>query len=105
MYIPGDVGEVLDHLSHMLLGAPKFLDKTGYLPFENLDFVFRQLSQGLANIRIAIGENRYHKLMLMSDQIRALFQADPDDKTGDTLKGCKIIHEMEDILGQVPRKS
>jgi hypothetical protein len=41
----------------------------------------------------------------MSDQMRALFEADPEDKTGDTLKGCKIIHEMEDILRQARRKS
>jgi hypothetical protein len=43
--------------------------------------------------------------MTMSDQMRALFEADPNDKTGDTLKGCKIIHAMEDILREVPRKT
>jgi hypothetical protein len=43
--------------------------------------------------------------MRMSDQMRALFEADPEDKTGDTLKGCKIIHAMEDILRQARRKS
>ena len=89
----------------MLLGAPKFLDKTGYLPFENLEYVFRQLKEGLGNIRQTLGEEGYHQLLQMSDQMRALFEADPEDKTGDTLKGCKIIHEMEDILQQVRRKS
>jgi hypothetical protein len=104
MYIPSDLGEVLDHLSHMLLSAPKFLDKTGYFPFENLEYVFRQLSEGLSNVREILGEERYLKLTEMSDQMRALFEADPDDKTGDTLKGCKVIHEMEDILMQVVRR-
>jgi len=89
----------------MLLSAPKFLDKTGYLPFINLDYVFRQLHEGLAHNRPTLGEERYHQLTQMSDQMRALFEADPDDKTGETLKGCKIIHEMEDILRQVRRKT
>lgn len=105
MYIPNDIGEVLDHLSHMLLGAPQFRDKTGYFPFENLEYVFRQLHEGLGNVRPTLGESRYHELVGMSDQMRALFEADPDDRTGETATGCKIILEMEDILKQVRRKS
>ncbi|MGO4872690.1 MAG: hypothetical protein ACLPGW_19155 [Roseiarcus sp.] len=81
------------------------MDKTGYFPYRNLDYVFRQLNEGLSFNRPTLGEERYHELMRMSDQMRALFEADPEDKTGDTLKGCKIIHEMEDILKQVRRKS
>ena len=104
MYIPSDVSEVLDHLSSMLLGAPTFLDRTGYFPYRNLDYDFQQLTEGLSNIRQTLGEERYNELMRMSDQMRALFEADPEDKTGDTLKGCKIIHHMEDILRQVRRK-
>jgi hypothetical protein len=89
----------------MLLSAPKFLDRTGYFPYRNLDYVFRELHEGLNHNRRRLGEERYRDLMRMSDQMRALFEADPEDKTGDTLKGCKIIHEMEDILRQVRRKS
>jgi hypothetical protein len=89
----------------MLLGAPTFLDRTGYFPYRNLDYDFQQLTEGLSNIRQTLGEERYNELMRMSDQMRALFEADPEDKTGETLKGCKIIHEMEDILTQVRRKS
>jgi hypothetical protein len=85
--------------------APKFLDKTGYLPFLNLDYVFRQLNEGLSRNRPMLGEERYLELMRMSDQVRALFEADPEDKTGETLKGCRVIHEMEDILRKVRRKS
>lgn len=105
MYIPKDISEVLDHLTHMLLGAPKFLDKTGYFPFQNLEYVFQQLSEGLDNIRHKVGDDRYNKLTRMSEQMRAYFEADPEDKTGDTLKGCKLIHEMEDVLKQALRKS
>lgn len=36
--------------------------------------------------------------------MRALFEADPEAKTGDTVRGCKILHQMEDILRQVRRK-
>jgi hypothetical protein len=103
--VPQDIRELLDLLSSMLVSAPKFLDKTGWLPFLNLDYVFQQLNQGLNHNRRTLGEERYHELVRMSDRMRALFQADPEDKTGDTLKGCKIIHEMEDILKQVRRKS
>jgi hypothetical protein len=75
------------------------------LPFLNLGYVFQQLHEGLSHNRPTLGEERYHELMQMSDRMRALFEADPEDKTGETLKGCKIIHEMEDILRQVRRKS
>jgi hypothetical protein len=102
--VPQNIPELLDLLSLMLVSAPKFLDKTGWLPFLNLDYVFQQLNQGLDHNRRALGEE-YHELMRMSDRMRALFEADPEDKTGETLKGCKIIHEMEDILKQVGRKS
>jgi len=104
MYVPGDIGEVIDHLNHMLLGAPKFRDKTGCFPYRRLDYDFQQLTGGFNNIRQALGEERFRELMRMSDRMRALFEADPDDKTGETLQGCKIIHEMEDILRLVLRK-
>jgi len=105
MYVPETVQELVELLNSMLISAPKFLDKTGYLPFLNLDYVFRQLREGLNHNRRALGEERYHELMRMSDQMRALFEADPEDKTGETLEGCKIIHKMEDILKQARRKS
>ena len=105
MHIAQNIQELLELTSSMLLSAPKFLDKTGYLPFLNLDYVFQQLHAGLSHNRRRLGEERYQELMRMSDQMRALFEADPEDKTGDTLKGCKIIHEMEDMLKQARRKS
>ena len=105
MHIAQNIQELIELLNSMLISAPKFLDKTGYFPFRNLDYVFRELREGLAHNRPTLGEERYHELMRMSDQMRALFEADPEDKTGETLKGCKIIHEMEDILKQVRRKS
>jgi hypothetical protein len=105
MYFPRNVEELLEFVVSMLSSAPKFTDGTGYFPYQNLDYVFRQLHEGLSFNRQTLGEKRYNELMRMSDQMRALFEADPEDKTGDTLKGCKIIHQMEDILRQNRRKS
>jgi hypothetical protein len=105
MYIPEGLPELTDLLNSMLLGAPKFLDQTGYMPFINLDYRFRQLNEGLASNRRKIGEERYQTLTRMSDEMRALFEADPDDKTGETRKGREMIHEMVDILRQIRRKA
>ena len=105
MYVPKDIPDLLDFLVSMLLSAPKFIDKTGYFPYRNLDYMFRQLNEGLSVNRPKLGEERYHKLMGMSEQMRALFEADPENTTGETRKGRDIIYEMEDILKQVRRKS
>jgi hypothetical protein len=105
MDVPQNISELLDQLTSMLLSAPKFLDRTGYLPFLNLDYVFQELNGGLAHNRHRLGEERYHQLMEMSDRIRALFKADPEDRTGETLQGCKIIHQMQDILRSAPKNS
>ena len=43
--------------------------------------------------------------MQMSDKVRAHFEADPEDKTGETRSGRDIIYEMEDTVKQVRRKS
>jgi hypothetical protein len=103
--VPQNIPELLDLLISMLLSAPKFTDKTGWLPFLNLDYVFQQLNEGLKHNRPTLGEERYHELLRRSDRIRVLFEADPEDKTGETRKGRDIIYEMEDIVKQVRRKS
>jgi hypothetical protein len=105
MYVPESIQELLEFVISMQIKAPKFVDKTGYLPFLNLDYVFEQLHEGLARNRQTLGDGRYQELMRMSDRMRVLFEADPDDKTGETLEGCKILHKMEDTLRQVRRKS
>jgi hypothetical protein len=104
MHIPQNIPDLLDLLTSMLLSAPKFKDRTGYLPFLNLDYVFQELHEGLNHNRQTLGDERYHQLMEMSGRMRALFEADPEDKTGETLQGCKIIHAMEDMLREVRRK-
>ena len=95
-YVPQDVGELLAYLAHMMLAAPKF--KTRLLPRENMDTTFSSLNEGLLIIRSKVGEDRYTTLRALSDKMRALFEADPEDKTGDAQAGREIIHEMEVIL-------
>ena len=105
MYIPEDLPDLVDLLVSMRLNAPKLKDHTGYMPFINLDYRFRQLNEGLASNRKKLGEERYQKLVQMSDQMRALFEADPDSKTGDTAQGRRIIQEMLEIVEQARRKA
>jgi hypothetical protein len=105
MHIPQDLGELLDLVGSMMLSAPRFTDKTGYLPFLNLDYVFQELHEGLRHNRHKLGEERYHELVRISDEMRTLFEADPESKTGETLEGYKKIQAMEDILRAAIRKS
>ena len=104
-YIPKGVSEIMDLLGMMMLSSPTFIDKTGYFPWQNIDNVFYELNEGLRLIRGKLGEGRYLKLIAMSDRMRAHFEADPENKTDDTIKGRDIIVEMEDLLKQSARKS
>ena len=97
-YVPQNVGELLDQLAYMMLASPTFKDMTGYLPGQNIDTAFFSLNEGLLVVRKELGEERYAALGALSDKMKALFESDPDDKTGDTRAAQMLIHEMEDIL-------
>ena len=103
--IPNGISEIIELLGWMMLRSPTFIDKTGYLPGISLQTTFHELNEGLRLIRGKLGEERYLKLMEMSDLMRAHFEADPEDKTDDSLKGRDIIREMEAVLMQSGRKS
>ena len=103
-YIPQSVGELLNCLAHMMLAAPKFKDKTGYLPDENVETSFISLNGGLLAIRPKIGEERYATLKARSDNMRALFESDPENETGATEAGRVLIREIEDILTDVAKQ-
>ena len=98
--IPQTIGDLYDLLGSMMLSSPTFVDKTGYFPWFNLELTFSELNQGLALQRKRLGEERYMALREMSDRMRALFEADPEDVTGDAKKGRRIILEMEELLLQ-----
>jgi hypothetical protein len=40
----------------------------------------------------------------LAQRAKALFEADPDDKTGDTAKGLECLFEIEDILKAAGRR-
>jgi hypothetical protein len=56
------------------------------------------LNEGLQTIRGQLGEGLYLKLREMSDRMRALFEADPENKTGETREGREIIHKMMNAI-------
>lgn len=104
-YIPQSIGELMDQLAYMMLASPTFKDKTGYFPRQNIDTAFFALNEGLLVIRKKLGEERCATLKTLSDKMRVLFEADPEDKTGDAQAGRMLIHEMEDILKSVVRRA
>lgn len=103
-YIPQDIGELLDHLAYMMLKSPTFKDRTGYLPQQNIDTAFLALNEGLLVMRKKLGEERYAMLRAMSDRMRALFESDPEDVTGDARTGRKLVREMEDMLKSAAKR-
>ena len=102
-YIPNGIGEVLDHLGMMMLSSPQFRDRTGLLPGRNIDTVFAELEGGLDGIRKRVGEQAHETLVGLAARMRAHFEADPEDKGDDSVKGRQCIFEMEDILRAASR--
>ncbi|ESZ86282.1 MAG: hypothetical protein Q27BB25_15035 [Blastomonas sp. CACIA14H2] len=82
----------------MMLSAPKFKSRLPWAFEEDIDTNFQELNEGLKVVRRQIGDETYARLVEMSDRMRAHFEADPDDKTEDGIKGRELIDEMIDIL-------
>ena len=97
-YIPKTTGEIYDLLGGMTLESPSFRDQTGYFPEQTIETRFYSLKEGLKNVRKKLGEDAYLRAMEIADQMRAHFEADPEDKTDDSLAGRDLILAMEDIL-------
>src|SRR5262249_38080623 len=98
------IGELKDLLASMMLSAPTFKDLSGYFPQRSIETEFFVLNEALKNLRKKVGEDRYEALLALSDRMRAHFEADPENKTHDTIAGRELIHEMEDILAEVSRR-
>ncbi|MDP9415843.1 MAG: hypothetical protein M3Q08_17530 [Pseudomonadota bacterium] len=88
----------MDQLGFMMLSSPTFEDKLGYFPEQSVETVFFQLDEGIRRLRKKIGEERCEALLALSARMRAHFEADPEDKTDDAIKGRELIHEMEELL-------
>jgi hypothetical protein len=81
-----------------MLSSPRFIDKSERYPDQNVDSVFYVLNATLSAHKEDLGEEKYVRLIGMSDRMRAHFEADPEDKTDDTLMGRQLIDDMSDIL-------
>jgi len=97
-HIPQSIGEIMDKLGWMMFHAPRFEDDTGYFPGRNLETTFFSLNEGFKAIRNRLGEEHYAALLALSDRMRAHFEADPENKTGEARAGRALIHDMEDVL-------
>jgi hypothetical protein len=97
-YIAKNIGELRDCIASMMLDSPKFVDTTGYFREKNLDNTFQGLRSSLDGLRTKLGDERYCKLIEISNQMRAYFEADPEDRTGDAIKGRDLILDMLDLL-------
>ncbi len=103
-YVPRSVEEVQDLVGSMMLGAPTFVDKTEFFPDRNIESEFFCLNEGLKGIRKQIGEQDYDRLAGLTRRMRAHFEADPEDITGETAKGRQCILEMLEVLGAAWRR-
>lgn len=97
-YIPKNISEIAVLLGDMMLSAPKFVDKSGLFPGLDINATFFELNEGLKVVRSRVGEEDYARLAELSNRMRAHFEADPEDKTEDGIKGRDCILAMEDIL-------
>ena len=103
-YVPKTIGELVDLLGSMMLHSPTFTDDSGYFPGMSIDSTFLELNESLKLLRPKLGEDSYLALEELSDRMRAHFEADPEDKTEDSLKGRDCILEMEEILKASARR-
>ena len=100
-YIPETVGELIDQLGSMMLSSPTFVDRLGDFP-RTINSEFFVLKEGLKAVHKKIGEERYALCLEMADQMRAHFEADPEDKTDDSLAGRQLIANMMAVLRNKP---
>ena len=102
-YIPQTVGELMDLIGGMTLGAPRFIDKSGYFPDRTIDTEFHALNEGLKAVRKRIGEEAYAAALELSGKARGYFEADPEDADPDN-KGRRCFFAMEDVLTAATRR-
>lgn len=96
--IPQNIGDLMDLLGWMMLNSPKFEDDTGYFPGQNIETEFFALNEGLKVVRDKVGEENYQALVVLSARMRGHFEADPENRTDDTIRGRDCIVAMEDVL-------
>jgi hypothetical protein len=97
-YICQTISELWDKLGSMMLNSPTFIDETGFYPDKGIDTEFYALNESLKLLRPQFGEEKYAQMIALSDKMRAHFEADPEDKTDESLMGRDCLLAMEDII-------
>jgi hypothetical protein len=103
-YISQSLSELWDLLGSMMLQSPKFIDESGYFPGMNIDTTFIELNGSIDFLRPKIGEANYAVMVELSKKMRAHFEADPQNETGETLMGRDCLLAMEEIIKSLRRK-
>lgn len=96
--IPLGIEEITDFLARMMSDAPNFNDESGYFFGRNIETTFFELNGGLTLIRKNLPEDSYERLVALSNEMRAHFEADLENNADGTLKGRALIHEMEILI-------
>lgn len=89
-HIPQNISEIWDLLGSMMISSPLFIDTSGFFAEKNIETEFFKLKESLGTVCEKLGEGRYVKLIDMADRMRAPFEADPEDKTDDSLAGAAV---------------
>ena len=86
----------MSQLGFMFVKSPTFVDPV--FPGRSVETAFLQLNEGLRNVRKELGEERFHALVALSDEVRAHFEADPQDSNGEAWAGRRLLQEMQEML-------
>ena len=96
--------ELSDEIAGIMGDAPKFEDKLGYFVDMDIDKVFLGFEKSLTVLRSKLGEERYARMLALSREARAHFEADPDDSNGRTDQGLDCLLAINDLLNDAWRR-
>lgn len=102
-HVARNLDELVGILYCMLGDAPKFVASSDLLEGMNIDAEFGALNESLELLKPELGEELFQRFVQMTGEIRACFEADPDDSNGEAMRGRHLIFEMEETLaGLIP---
>jgi hypothetical protein len=84
--------------------APKCQDQLGYFEDKNIDKVFFGFEKSLDALRSKLGDERYERMLALSREARAHFEADPDDNNGRTDQGLDCFLAIDELLNDAWRR-
>jgi hypothetical protein len=97
-YIPQTTGGIYDFLVTFIGNSLTFIDDSGWFPWTNIETEFHALNEGWNNVRKKLGEEDYARAVAITARMKEMFLADPDDVTGETHEGRKLVWQLEDII-------